>query len=95
MSFIFNSVNDQANKIRRLTLTTDITLTPVDEGVQNLINTTGGNISIGLPFSPYISLRFEVINHDSSTNNIIFAGETIIPGERHAVQYDGVEWVIL
>lgn len=95
MSFIFNSVNDQANKIRRLTLTTDITLTPVDAGVQNLINTTAGDRTINLPSSPFIDLRFEVINHSSSTRNLIFAGETIIPSERHVVQYDGIEWVIL
>lgn len=86
---------DLRGKIRRLTLTTDITLTASDASTQNLINQTAGDRNIALPASPVIDQYFEVINHSSSTNNLLFATETVIPSTRHAVQWDGTEWVVM
>lgn len=86
---------DLRGKIRRLVLTTDITLTSSDASTQNLINQTASDRNIGLPASPFIDQYFEVINHPSSTHNLLFATETVIPSARHAVQYDGTEWVVM
>lgn len=83
------------NAIGRSNLTGNITLDITDVACLNLINQTASVITVGLPNNPYVGLGFEIINHITSTQNIIFAGETIVPGERHAVQWDGTEWVVM
>ncbi|MEN9871997.1 MAG: hypothetical protein RLZZ171_2989 [Cyanobacteriota bacterium] len=81
--------------ISRLTITADITLTASDTTRQHLLNQSGADRNVLLPASPVVSQEFEVINNSTSTFNLIFAGETIIPGARHIVQWDGVEWLAM
>lgn len=83
------------NAIRRLIVDEQLILNPFDAARQNLINSTTNSIPVELPVEPYVGLEFEIINHITSTQNITFAGETVVPGTRHAVQWDGTEWVIL
>lgn len=86
---------EQRLSIRRFNLTTDLSLDISDRAVQNLINQSGTALTVTLPLSPPIGNNFEVINNSTSTQNISFAGETVIPGTRHAVQWDGTEWVVM
>jgi hypothetical protein len=82
-------------QIRRLTLNGDVILNVSDAAKQHLISTSTTNLNILLPSSPLNNQEFELINNSASTSSFIFAGETIAPGTRHAVQWDGVEWVVM
>ncbi|MEN9871996.1 MAG: hypothetical protein RLZZ171_2988 [Cyanobacteriota bacterium] len=93
--FFEENLLDLRGRITRRTLTTDITLSASDTVRQHLINQTTGDRNIGLPLTPTLDQEFEVINNSTSTFNLIFAGETVIPGTRHAVQWDGTEWVVM
>lgn len=93
--FLGENILDLRGRITRRTITADITLSASDTSKQNIINQSGASRNVGLPSTPAIDQEFEVINHSTSTHNIIFAGETLVPGTRHAVQWDSVEWVIL
>ncbi len=81
--------------INRQTLTDDLALTVTSKRRQNLINTSGTVRAVSLPTTPVIDHEYEVINHPTSTSNITFVGETLLPTERLVVQYDGVEWVVI
>lgn len=81
--------------IQRRTIVADLQLTENFASRQNVINTSGATRAILLPTAPNTSVEFEIINHSTSTNDLLFAGETIVPGTRHAVQWDGVEWVVM
>ncbi len=83
------------NNIRRLNMVGNLSLANEDVARQHLINQTSGNLNVTLPLSPFANQEFEVINNSTSTFNLIFAGETLLPGTRHAVQWDGTEWVIM
>lgn len=93
-SEIFYFLN-RKTAIRRLQITGNETLTEFHASRQHLINQTTGVLQVILPASPYANEEFEVINASISTQNLIFAGETVLPGTRHAVQWDGVEWVVM
>lgn len=67
----------------------------ISGGKQHIINNSNALFTFGLPLTPEQYTQYEVINNENSNANVLFAGETITPGNRHAVQYDGVEWVIL
>jgi hypothetical protein len=81
--------------IQRRTIVADLQLTENFASRQNVINTSGATRAILLPTAPNTSVEVEIINHSTSTNDLLFAGETIVPGTRHAVQWDGVEWVVM
>lgn len=86
---------NRRGKIRRLQITSNITLQNYDVLKQHLINQSGADRTVTLPSTPEVNQEFEVINNSTSTHNLIVAGETVTPGNRHAVQWDGIEWVVM
>lgn len=93
--FFEENLLDLRGRITRRTITADITLRASDTSRQHLINQSGADRNVGLPSSAVIDQEFEVINNSTSTFNLIFAGETVVPGTRHAVQWDATEWVVM
>lgn len=81
--------------IRRVSMTTNLILTELDTTRQHLINQTAGVLTVTLPTLPYANQEFEIINSFNSTQNITINSEIVIPGTRYAVQWDGVEWVVM
>jgi hypothetical protein len=93
--YLGENILDLRGRITRRTLTTDITLEASDTSRQHLINQSGASRTVNLYTTPALDQEFEVINNSTSTFDLIFAGETVVPGTRHAVQWDGVEWVVM
>lgn len=93
--FFEENLLDLRHRITRRTITANFTLSSADTSKQNVINTSGATRTISLPSSPVLDQFYEIINHTSSTSNIIFSGETLLPNTRHAVQWDGTEWTIM
>ena len=82
-------------KTNREAIFVDKTLTNIDPAYQNLINNSGGNLTVSLPTSPNVDRFFAIINNATSTNNIVVNSVTLLPDERYEVIFDGVEWIVL
>ena len=80
-------------KINVETLTADKTLTVTDFCFQQYTVTVDETIT--LPVTPSLHLRFAFINTAASTGNLLINGDTVLPGERYELIYNGANWTIL